>query len=443
MEEMIISFVVATFFGVVSGLVPGVGVFVTLSLMYPFLITLDPINVLAIYVIVSSLSQYFGSVSATVFAVPGSMTSIPSLIEGHELFRKGDGDRSIMYAALGSFIGSVLSIFVSYLFIQYSHYMFAMFDTRIKMFLVSLCLLAFVLTSKNKYVISGIFIGFGFILGHIGLDRFTNSTFLTFGNEHLMTGLPTISVVLGLYVVPYILSQFKHGPNKIEVKKLYLSGYISSLLSMLKYWKTVLRGFFIGYVSGFVPGITYHLGTTLSYLIEKRIKKKKNNYEVGDIDCLIAAETANNSGVFSQMIPLLLIGLPITSGQALIYSIVESKGIQPTPDFFQYMLPYIALVYVLSAIVGVFIAGKYVNWIRIFSGFDFRYVYSFIIATLFVVAFVTGNMYGQAIYYVVVLLALVPVGYILKDHDRVPIVFAFLLHDTIYNSLITFNALYL
>lgn len=443
MEEMIVSFLVATFFGVLSGLIPGVSVFVTLTLMYPFLMGIDPANALAVYVVVASLSQYFGSVSATVFAVPGSMTSIPSLIEGHELFRRGDGDRAIMHAAIGSFIGSILSIAVSYLFIQYSYYMFSMFDTRVRFIITIVCLILFAAVSKNKYWVSVIFIALGFILAHVGFDRLLNTTFLTFGNTHLLNGLPTISVILGIYVIPYILSQFETGSKRVEMSALHLSGYIDSFKSMIKSWAVVGRGFVIGYASGFIPGVTYHLGTTLAYLLEKKMKKKKNTYRVGDLDCLVAAETANNSGVFSQIIPLFLIGLPITSSQSFIYSIVESKGTQITVDFFYHMLPYMMIVYTLSALVGLFIAGKYVNWIRIFSKIDFRYVYASIVATLFVVAYITGGMYGQSVYYVVILLAMLPIGYLLKNYDRTPIVFAFLLHDTLYYSAMTFSSLYL
>ena len=443
MEEMIVSFLVATFFGVLSGLIPGVSVFVTLSLMYPFLMGIDPANALAVYVVVASLSQYFGSVSATIFAVPGSMTSIPSLVEGHELFRRGDGDRAIMYAAIGSFIGSFLSIIVSYLFIQYSYYLFSMFDTRVKFIVTIVCLILFAAVSKNRYWVSAAFIALGFVLAHVGMDRAMNTTFLTFGNSHLLNGLPTISVVLGIYVIPYILSQFETGSKRVEMGSLHLSGYITSLKSMIKSWAVVGRGFIIGYVSGFIPGVTYHLGTTLAYLLEKRMKKKKNTYQVGDLDCLVAAETANNSGVFSQIIPLFLIGLPITSSQSFIYSIVESKGTQITVDFFYHMLPYMMVVYMLSAIIGLFIAGKYVNWIRIFSRIDFRYIYASIVVALFIVAYITGAMYGQSMYYIVILLALIPIGYLLKNYDRTPIVFAFLLHDTLYFSAITFNSLYL
>lgn len=443
MEEMIVSFLVATFFGVLSGLVPGVSVFVTLTLMYPFLMGIDPANALAVYVVVASLSQYFGSVSATIFAVPGSMTSIPSLVEGHELFRRGDGDRAIMHAAIGSFIGSFLSILVSYLFIQYSYYLFSMFDTRIKFFVTIICLILFAAVSKNKYWVSCSFIALGFILAHIGFDRAANTTFLTFGNTHLLNGLPTISVILGIYVIPYILSQFEVGSKRVEMSPLHLSGYIDSFKSMIKSWVVVGRGFIIGYVSGFIPGVTYHLGTTLAYLLEKKMKKKKNAYRVGDLDCLVAAETANNSGVFSQIIPLFLIGLPITSSQSFIYSIVESKGTQITVDFFYHMLPHMMIVYMLSALIGLFIAGKYVNWIRIFSRIDFRYIYASIITALFVIAYITGSMYGQSVYYVVILLAMLPIGYLLKNYDRTPLVFAFLLHDTLYYSAMTVSSLYL
>ena len=56
---------------------------------------------------------------------------------------------------------------------------------------------------------------------------------------------------------------------------------------------------------------------------EKRMEK---NYRAGSMKCLVASETANNSGGFSMLIPLLILGIPIVPSEALLYDINASKG---------------------------------------------------------------------------------------------------------------------
>lgn len=41
---------------------------------------------------------------------------------------------------------------------------------------------------------------------------------------------------------------------------------------------------------------------------------------------IVSSETANNSGSITQLIPLLLFGIPITGSETIIYNILDSKG---------------------------------------------------------------------------------------------------------------------
>ncbi len=116
---MIFAFTIGCIFGIISGLVPGITLFVSLIMVYPFLLAMSPLEVMVVYITLASMSQFFGSVSATLFSVPGSLTSLPALYEGHYLTKQGQGSQAIMFAAIGSFIGSVSAVLISLFLINY------------------------------------------------------------------------------------------------------------------------------------------------------------------------------------------------------------------------------------------------------------------------------------------------------------------------------------
>ena len=218
---------------------------------------------------------------------------------------------------------------------------------------------------------------------------------------------------------------------------LNFDGYKTTLKEMSEHKGTLARSTIIGYIAGFIPGMTFVAGTSIAYFFEKVLQKKKKTYKDGEgnIPCLIAAETSNNAGVYSQMMPLLLAGIPITASEALIYEMIESRGIDPSNDFFGPMFGMLTVAFVLSSVWGLFAAGKYANFLnRLLAKIDFRYVYVIVIIAMFGVNYLTGlNMYAP-IYYMVVLGALLPLGYIMRKFDMMPCLFAFVLSYPIESS---------
>ena len=98
--------------GFLSGLVPGVGNTTMMFLFYPFLMDSSLFQMLVFYLGVSSVSQFSGSVIATVFGVPGESSSLPAVKEGKRLFERGVGNFAISSAAMGSVFGSLVSTIV-------------------------------------------------------------------------------------------------------------------------------------------------------------------------------------------------------------------------------------------------------------------------------------------------------------------------------------------
>lgn len=437
MIETIFAFSLGLLAGVVTGIFPGVNILATMAILYPVLIHLETVNAIILYVTLGACVNYFASVSGTFFGVVASPTAIPSMTEGHALFKKGFGDSAIMHAAVGSFIASIIALLLTYGLLEFLFIFYNLFDSRIKLIIFFIAMVVFVLTADNKWWISLIFTGLGLFLGNIGFREATMQEFMTFGITPLYSGLPLISILLGLFVIPNILLNLEANQKKVTFTLISFSGYIETFKSMLCYKWTIIRSSLLGYATGFIPGMTYILGVSTSYGLVKRKKQKEKTYKKGDLHCLVASECANNAGSLSVILPLLLIGIPITGSQTMIYSIAINSGVDLTIQYFQSMYIDIMVAYVVTSMICVFIAGKYVNWISVIEKVNFNYVYILVISILFLVVFLIGSRTLQEWYYLLVLVAFLPFGYMLRKFDVTPAIYSFILSDHIYYSLRT------
>ena len=96
--------------GYFSGFIPGIGNLITLFLVYPFLLDSTLLQLLLFYMALTSVSQFSGSVVATVFGVPGEASSLPAVREGKRMFSRGLGNIAISNAAMGSVVGAFIAL---------------------------------------------------------------------------------------------------------------------------------------------------------------------------------------------------------------------------------------------------------------------------------------------------------------------------------------------
>jgi TctA family transporter len=439
--ELVLGFAFAVFLGTIVGLIPGVNISSALLLSYPLLLIFDPITVVVYYAVLISLSQYFGSVSATFFSMPGSMTAIPALKDAHDSFKSGDGDRAIMYAAIGSFLGSIFAILVTLSLFPYISVFYTFFSTPVKIAVFLFAIVMFTLKGENSVHVNFMLLILGFVIGQIGFNKMLGASFMTFGYQELINGLPNIAVVMGLYVVPFLVQHFLEKTNKLEFIKINFSSYVFHTKNLFHKRYIILRSSIIGYLSGFIPGSSFLFGTILSYNLENRISKKKNEKDI-KINRLLAAEVANNSGALSSLLPLLLVGIPITSSQVIIYDLIMSKGFIFSTMFLQEIFLALFIAYFLSSIIGVFLSGKYANFVSIISKIDFKYVYMFLIPLQFVLVAYFGYINYETSLYIYSFLAMCCVGFALYKYDKMPLMFGFLLSSPIFNSVYTLMFLF-
>jgi len=443
MLETITIFILACFLGMISGLLPGIGGFAIMIMAFPFLLHIDPINVLIFYVTLVSIDQYFNAISSILFAIPGSSTSAPTILEGHTLFRQGKGEEAILYSAITSWISSIFGITFVLLCIPLMPFVYAVWNTHIQATVFSFVIFGLIFFSNNKIFINLILFIIGNLLAYVGWSSVTHSAFLTFGLPELYTGLPLLPIMIALYIFPLLLNNTLAYNTQFNFEKLNFSSYFEAFKKLLRYKATICRSSILGALGGLVPGLTYGMSTVLAYNVEKLNEIRKKSYKIGNMKCLIASEGSNNAGVITQLIPFLFLGIPITGSEALIYDILETQRVILTIDWFQGTFSIIFFTFLISSTIGLFLAGKYVNFLSILNGISLTKIYLFIAALLLIVLFYSSVNTYMGIYQLILVACLLPFGYFLKSFDNMPLIFGFILHPLLYDIFYRISYLYL
>jgi len=158
-------------------------------------------------------------------------------------------------------------------------------------------------------------------------------------------------------------------------------------------------------------------------------------YKVGDMRSLIACESANNAGVFTQLVPLLFLGIPITASEALIYNILEMRGLPVDVAWFQQTFTIVIVFFAVSSVIGLMLSAKYVNIIKVLNGVPMSVVYVFIFCVLLLALWQTGVSQYAGFNHLLIACLLLPVGVMLHKHDTTPLLFGFLLSEPLIDNL--------
>ena len=150
----------------------------------------------------------------------------------------------------------------------------------------------------------------GFILAAAGLDIVTGQLRLTFGITELMKGFDFIVAVIGLFGIGEILLTMEEGLSFKGVRARINPRVVWETWKILpRYWRTFLRGSFIGFWMGFKPG-----GATpasfMSYAFAKRFSKHPERFGKGEIEGVVAPETAAHAAGGASLLPMITLGIP-------------------------------------------------------------------------------------------------------------------------------------
>ena len=184
-----------------------------------------------------------------------------------------------------------------------------------------------------------------------------------------------------------------------------------------------------------MPGMSFGFSSLLAYITEKSLRKKQKLYKQGDFPSLIASESANNAGVFTQLVPLLFLGIPITASEALIYNILEMRGLPVDIEWFKGTFMQVLVFFFVSSIIGLILAAKYVNLLKVFNGIPIERIYISVVVLLAVALWQTGVTQYAGFNHLLIAVMMLPLGVLLQKHDTTPLLFGFLLSEPLIDNL--------
>jgi putative tricarboxylic transport membrane protein len=321
---------VGVFFGTLVGVLPGIGPGASIALLLPITYALRPETAIIMLAGIYYGAQYGGSTTSILVNIPGEASSVVTCLDGYQMARHGRAGPALGISAMGSFIGGTLSIVGLMLLGP----MLARFALRFgpseyfSLTVLSIIILSFL--SKGSLLKCFISALGGLFVGLIGSDPIYGSLRFTFGSLTLSDGVGIVPVVMGLFGVAEVFINLEQK----EVRDIFKTK-IKNLFPNVNDWKqsigAIIRGSFIGFFLGMLPGAGPVMASFTSYAVEKRVSRHPEEFGKGAIAGVAAPETANNAASTSSMIPLFSLGLPCNVIMALLLGALMIHGITPSP----------------------------------------------------------------------------------------------------------------
>ena len=420
------------FAGTITGIVPGAGVMVAMIIATPLLMSFDVIQLLLFYMSLASMVQFTGTIPAVYLGVPGETNSLPAVIEGTKFNKRKMAKLAIGISAIGSVLGSFVAVAITFtlLTVLISHMtVFFSNDTKfyLYIFVIAFCLLVY---NKRNIIVNLLLCLVGFALSIPGESDISPDFRYTFGIEDLQFGIPWMPVLIGFLIVPTLAKMVSTSNPNVFSPNLHIP-----FRKVVRYFKrrcipSSLRGSVIGYLCGFVPGVSTVLSTNTSYSFEKKIHPDTPR------KLLVASETANNSGQFASMLPLLLIGIPITGSEVVLYSLLVDAGWSPfqfdnitnnADMIFRQIVPW----FVVANIVGLIVAWPLAKHVLNVFSMSKKYMIAILAIGMLVLNTYLGILDYRVLLYTICLFVFSCIGLLIKKYETVPLIFMFILGNDI------------
>ncbi|MFX0198030.1 MAG: tripartite tricarboxylate transporter permease [Candidatus Hodarchaeota archaeon] len=319
--------------GTLVGVLPGLGPSSTISILLPLTMYLDRTGAIIMLAGIYYGATYGGSTTSILVNIPGEPSTVVTCFDGFQMTKQGRAGQALWIAAVGSFIaGTMGTLGLSLIGPGIAKY--ALKFGPPEYFGLLFFSLTALISLSGVSLIRGLGAGLaGLILANVGIDPLTSITRLIFGSTRLMMGFELIPVTIGLFGIGELLISAEAGIVRIFAGK--LRRMMPKGDELKKGILASIRGTFLGFPLGVLPGMVPALTSFLSYDLEKRVSKYPEKFGTGVIEGVAGPEAANNATAQAAFIPLMVFGIPTGPSMAIILGALMLYGLKPGPVLFQ------------------------------------------------------------------------------------------------------------
>ncbi len=428
--------VVGITLGTVIGVLPGLGGANGVAILLPLTFSMPPTSAIILLTSIYWGALFGGAITSVLFNIPGEPWSVATTFDGYPMARRGEGGQALTAAFTSSFVGAFFSVVLITLFAPLLAEVALRFGPPEFFAIQLLTFSSFIGLGGGSALKSLVSILLGFMLASVGLDIVTGQLRFTFGFVDLMKGFDFIVAVIGLFGIGEILLTMEEGlsfrgsPARINVRIVWETWKI-----LPRYYRTFIRGSFIGFWMGFKPG-----GATpasfMSYAFAKRFSRHPERFGKGEIEGVVAPETAAHAAGGAALLPMITLGIPGSPTAAVMLGGLIIWGLQPGPMLFKerpdFVWGLIASMYT-GNVIGVAMVLLFVPLFAAILRIPFAILTPLIVSVCAIGAYSVHNSMIDVWY----MLFFGVIGYVFKklDYPLAPLVLALVLGDLAENAL--------
>jgi putative tricarboxylic transport membrane protein len=439
LKNLVFMFIGITL-GVIIGVLPGLGGANGVAILLPLTFSMAqvPGGTTTAIILLSCIywgALFGGAITSILFNIPGEPWSVATTFDGYPLAQQGRAGTALTTSFTSSFFGALIAVIV----ITFLSPIVANFALEFgapeffAVYLLTFC--AFVGMSKEPPFKTIVSMMTGFALAAVGTDPVTGTLRLTFGSTLLLNGFDFLVAVIGLFGIGEILLTLEEGlAFKGAKAKLNFKVVLETWRELPRYWLTSLRSAAVGCFMGIVPG-----GATpasfMSYGVARRFSQNGEKFGTGQVEGVVAPETAAHAAGTSALLPMITLGVPGSPTAAVLLGGLLIWGLQPGPLLFveqkDFVWGLIASMY-LGNIAGLIVV---LTCVPLFAAI-LRIPFSVIAPIIVVICAIGAYTVHNTVFDVWMMVVFGVAGYLFKklQYPLAPLVLAIVLGDNAESS---------
>ena len=319
--------------GIIGGALPGISPSITMALLLPFTYGMDPTTAVVLLASTYVGAEYGGSIPAILIGTPGTNAAAATVIDGYAMKQQGRADEALGISLYSGFVGGLFGLVVLMLLTEPLSSM-ALAFTPTSYFALGVLGLSVIASVSGDSLVKGAMAGLlGLMISAVGTDPVTGVSRFTFNSPDLLSGIPPILVMVGLFAIGELLSQ-SGAPGWEKA---------ASSAARIRFpgpamWRRIAKpqaiGSVLGTFEGIMPGGGGTISAFLAYNEARRWSSHKEEFGKGSPEGIAAPEAANNTVACTALVPMLSLGIPSSNSSAVLLGGFLVHGLIPGPMLF-------------------------------------------------------------------------------------------------------------
>ncbi len=331
----ILVMVLASFYGLFVGAVPGLTATMATALLVPVTFFMAPIPAIAAIVTATAMAIFSGDIPGCLLRIPGTPASAAYTDEAFAMTKKGQAEMALgaglVFSAVGGLFGTAVLILAAPALAEFA----TQFSSFEYFWLVLLGLTCAVFITSDRPLKGLITLFLGLLVACVGLGNPAGFPRFTFGNTEMMGGIGMISMMIGMFAISEIIRFVVDTSPPAELVVEQVGNVLKGQWALAKkYPVQILRGSALGTLVGALPGAGADIAAWMSYAMSKKFSKEPEKFGTGHVEGIVESGSANNSALAGAWIPALVFGIPGDSITAIVIGVLYMKNMNPGPSLF-------------------------------------------------------------------------------------------------------------